>query len=1648
LLAALLHQAVWAQDDPIKVLIEQGQYWQARGNGVRAQEAWQKLLRLNPNQPDALSGMAQIELDGGRTDAARRYLDQLKRVAPASPLVARLEQSINLGSNAPQLRDARQQARAGQSAEAVASYQAALGGKAPEGPLALEYYQTLGGTPQGWDEARRGLERLARESPGDTRVALALAQHLTYREATRRDGINQLARLAAQPATRAEATDSWRKALAWIGTRPADVPLYESYLAVNPDDSAIKGRLEDIRKQQQESRQAAVVTSDPLRARSTSGFKALEAGDLATAESDFQAVLASRANDPDALGGLGVLRLRQENFAEARALLERASRGGSPARWRGALTSATYWTLVEQAAGARSAGNRDGARQLLEQAVKLDPKEPTAENALADVLAESGQFDAAEAAYRRVLALQNDNPDAIRGLVGVMAQNNKPDQALQLIERLSPSQQAQIGELGRLRAARAVGVSKSALQRGDDNTARLALEDALLNDPNSPWIRLDLARLYMKLGAMNEARGVMDGLLISNPNMPEGLYASALLASEMKDWRGALATLDSIPPQNRTRDIATLQKRVWVHAQADVASALAQQGRGQEALATLAQVEPFAGQDPELLGAVASAYTDAGDSTRALGMIRQVMARTTRPDTGLRLQYAAILLKTQQDVELAGILRQLQGAQMTTTDRASFESLRLAYIVRQADSLRERGDLVSAYDTLAPVLAERPDDPQVIASLARMYAAAGDHAQAMGLYDRLLQKRPDDVDTLVAAATTATQAKDYGYAERAIDVAIARAPNNPEVLATAGRLYRAQGKTTKATQYLSAAVSVQNLTAAPPGYGRQPAPAAATGRPSNGNPFAGRNGQRAAPGLPQSTGSALGQPTGYGGAPAYGGPPGYGGQPAYGGQAVYGASQSNVTQEHVATQQRAGTQLAYGAQAYRAMAMPDQGARAMPVQATYGPPGQGGQQAYPQQGGSPYYPPAQGGQNYGAPQGGEAYIPPPAGAPQGYPQPAYPQQGYPQQAYPQRRYPHQGYPQQAYPQQGYPQQNLPPQGYVPPGYNPYGAPQYAPPDPAGYYNDANTAPPAGGGYAPSGAATGPAPTPATRPPAPRGTTSAANGGSGRAATGNAASRNASSAASSNTARSASPARPAGNAPVYGTPAAPAPMYAQPGQGGYGVPQGGNGVPPGGYGAPQAYIPAPVNAPGQGYAQTGGYPPAPYPNAPYFNGPSPSASGPAPNGAPQFGANPAAYAAAASLPWNSPDATRGAADRPRTMQDELNELRQDRTPTVSVGVVGRSRQGEAGLSQLSDVQAPIEYRMPAGDGKIALRVTPVALDAGNVSGNYNTNSRFGGGPAAALASAAGGSSSIGSQNQSGLGLGVAYESARLQADLGTTPLGFRYTDINGGVKVKGPITNEVSYTADLSRRAVTDSVLSFAGARDDRTGQTWGGVSATGGRLELGWDDGVYGVYGYGAFHAVTGNNVVSNSRLEGGGGLYWRLAKTAGSDLTTGVNITGLGYDKNLRYFTYGHGGYFSPQEFLSVSVPVSWSQRAGKLSYQVKGSLGIQSFKEDAADYYPGDASQQSAAQQAANDAAAFGLSSNTSATYAGQSKTGLGYNLAAAMEYQLSPQLFLGGNLAMNNASDYRQLMGGLYLRYALQPMTGPVAYPVSPYQSPFMY
>jgi cellulose synthase operon protein C len=145
------------------------------------------------------------------------------------------------------------------------------------------------------------------------------------------------------------------------------------------------------------------------------------------------------------------------------------------------------------------------------------------------------------------------------------------------------------------------------------------------------------------------------------------------------------------------------------------------------------------------------------------------------------------------------------------------------------------------------------------------------------------------------------------------------------------------------------------------------------------------------------------------------------------------------------------------------------------------------------------------------------------------------------------------------------------------------------------------------------------------------------------------------------------------------------------------------------------------------------------------------------------------------------------------------------------------------------------------------------------------------------------------------------------------------------------------------------------------------------------------------------------------------------------MNIGLMHYDKNLSYFTFGHGGYFSPQRYVSVAFPVDWSGRANRLSWRVNASLGVQSFTQDDSPYFPTDAVRQNASYAAAGQAAGANLT-NASYTgmYAGSTVTGLAYNFAGAVEYQLAPSLYLGGALGLNNAQNYRQLTGSIYLRY----------------------
>ncbi|WP_419736895.1 cellulose synthase subunit BcsC-related outer membrane protein [Pseudomonas sp. COR18] len=1277
---------------PQSLLIQQGYYWQSKEKPDRAAEAWTRLLNLDAEQPDALYGLGLIEVQRQRIANAQNYLARLQAIKPQPRLALQLEQDIALSPPEKKqlLEKARELSDAGERDQAVAVYRQLFEGRQPQGLIAREYYNTLGFSTGGWPEARVGLERLRRERPDDAILDLWLALHLARNPESRPEGIRALARLSHNPDIGGNADETWRFALVWLGPPSRDqVSLFEQYLQAHPDDSEIRALMN---KGIAQGRTGSGWQRDPHVAR---GLKALDAGDLATAEQELQARLKDKPDDYDALGGMGILRQQQKRLGEAENYLVQATRTGAGAQWKSALEDVRYWILLDRANDAQRSGRQAQARELIEQAIARDSVEPAGPTALAGWYAQAGEFDAAEAGYRQVLARNPNYPDALSGLIGVLSRAGKSDEALQLIDRLSPAEQARLASSVRIRALRATQVAKLAERRGDLNGAQRAYKEALADDPKNPWIRFALARVYLRQGQAQVARDLIDELLKQQPDQPDALYTSTLLSAELGEWSKAQRTLSRIPAARRSADMNEMDLDIRLHVQTEMAVDVARRGLRQEAWGLLGRCEPLTRGKPERVAILASAYAEAGNPDQAISLMRDLLDKSA-PSPDLQLLYAGVLLKADQDAEVSEILRQLQGKPMSETASKRYEDLVFLYRVKQADELRQKNDLVAAYDMLSPALQQRPNDSLAISSLARMYAASGNVDKARNLYEPLIKADPGNAKLQLGLADIAMQGRDYSLAERSVEKALALEPGVPQTLTASARIYREMGKTGEASRLLRKAIEIENGQRVDTYVA-----GVASGSAASSNPFVGLAGQR-----------------------------------------------------------RQGTSLAEA-----------------------------------------------------------SLIPPPV--------------------------------------------------------------------------DGSS--------------------------------------SGLSA-----------------------------------------------------------------GDPQL-IPEPVTRKAQAVpaASVGGRSTNPF-SDPY------SRDTYARDTAPSTGLSPAQVA--------------------------LNDILQDRTGYVVQGLTVRSNNSEKGLGKLTDVEAPFEASFPVGSNlaSIALQVTPVYLYSG--SPGANGSPRFG----------TSGTALVGSQKDSGVGLAVAYRDKDngFKADIGMSPIGFTYSTPIGGASLNRPFAANpnFSYGVSASRRVVTDSVTSFAGSRDPRTGEKWGGVTANGVRGELGYDNQKFGAYGYGSAHRLMGNNVDDNNRFELGSGVYWYLRNTPGSILTLGLSGSALSYSENQDFYTYGHGGYFSPQTFFALGVPVSWSQRTERFTYRIKSSIGVQHIGQDSADVFPGHSEYQA-------NATAVGLG-----RYSGENKTGIGYSLNAAGEYKFGSNFFLGGTLGVDNASDYRQVAGGVYLRYTFEDMNGPMDLPVSPFGSPY--
>ena len=800
-LLIMLGHAAQAQSNPAaKVLLDQANYWYAQNRPEDAERALDRLLRLDPDNPDALGLLAQLQSQRGDRTLAQATLAHLRAVRPNDPQIAIVEQAIRVGSIDPAgLAEARRLAQEGHNAEAVARYQRLFQGTAPPATLAVEYYDTLSGTEGGWDAARAGLAQVIVASPRDLRAQLAYAQLLTYRDQTRVEGAQRLAVLAHAPETATAAAKAWRQALVWLPVDTSSIPAYAAWLADHPNDTEISGRLEQARNPPR-------APVDEAALKRSGGFTALDAGQLQEAETDFQAVLARTPQDPDALGGLGLVRLRQGNTAEARTLLSRAIAAdpAHKARWEGALQGAS---VGEDYAAARTMiqrGQLDAAERQLRAIIASGGDVTGAQLMLADVLSRRGDLAGAETQYRAALARQPNNADALVGMAQVLNRQGQGTEAEAMLDR---AQRAGNGRaVGRIRAD---ALRQQAAAVTDPEAKQALLRAAVNADPGDPWTRLDLARSLLATGKKAEARQVMAEVTGgANPSV-DALRAGAMFAAEDGRPADAAALANRLPAASRTADMRALlaQAARQNDIRAAVSLAAVSPAAAREKLLTLA-----ARPDPDGTNgaAVARAFLQMGNPAAAREALATAQAATPTPTPAQRIAYAGLLLQA-GDERGANILIQAlsETTGLTPEQTDALSRLRAGTAICEADTLNNQHRQAAAYDVLAPALARQPDNPELNMAVARLYAAADVPRKALAINEAVLERDPGNFDARKAAVNAAIQAHDWARAEALVRDGVAAAPDDPRTWVMSATLDRARGNLARAYDDLKRAQTLR-----------------------------------------------------------------------------------------------------------------------------------------------------------------------------------------------------------------------------------------------------------------------------------------------------------------------------------------------------------------------------------------------------------------------------------------------------------------------------------------------------------------------------------------------------------------------------------------------------------------------------------------------------------------------------------------------------------------------------------------------------------------------------------------------------------------------------------------------------------------------
>jgi len=337
--------------------------------------------------------------------------------------------------------------------------------------------------------------------------------------------------------------------------------------------------------------------------------------------------------------------------------------------------------------------------------------------------------------------------------------------------------------------------------------------------------------------------------------------------------------------------------------------------------------------------------------------------------------------------------------------------------------------------------------------------------------------------------------------------------------------------------------------------------------------------------------------------------------------------------------------------------------------------------------------------------------------------------------------------------------------------------------------------------------------------------------------------------------------------------------------------------------------------------------------------------------------------------------------------------------VEAALAWRRRDGAVGRDRLELPQLQLAWASSHPRwGRLRIAVDALAPESGSIAAGepYGSHTEL---PAA-----------VRSLDDAGAGLLVQWAPrSGVVIELGQTPSSFVVSNLVGALRLRvngagGP------FDFGLERLPVTDSFLAVGGASDPLTGRDWGGVTRNRAYLEgsVGGDD--RNIYGNVSGALVDGKAIEENAHWQAGAGFWRRIASGEGWLARLGGNVTAMGYADNQSHFTIGHGGYFSPDHFLSIGPTFDLRGRRDSASFRIEGGLNWQKLRDEPSDYFPSDPVLQA---------------TSGDPRYAGSSREGLGARLAASVEWRISNRAVAGVRLEGMRGEDFDEVRLQVYTR-----------------------